>query len=186
LGAIDDRVRSRRVFGRVCPRSSREKSLSLRTKESLRQELAGLIAADLSTRSRAHRAACEAATHDEAKPENDKDTRALEQSYLARGEAKRVEELRAALAEVQSMPVRPLAPTEAAGAGALVSVDEGETTQLFWIAPHGGGARLDGGDVHVVTPRSPVGRALIGKRIGDVCEIAVAGKTRELTIAAIR
>ena len=45
------------------------------------------VAADLASLQRAHRATVEGATHEEAKPENDKDTRALEQSYLARGQS---------------------------------------------------------------------------------------------------
>jgi hypothetical protein len=63
------------------------------TKSTLKQELVALLAADLETAERAQQAAREGATHEEAKPENDKDTRALEQSYVARGQAKRVEEL---------------------------------------------------------------------------------------------
>jgi len=55
------------------------------TKPTLKAELLALLAADLDTLERAHRATTEGATHEEAKPENDKDTRALEQSYLARG-----------------------------------------------------------------------------------------------------
>jgi len=43
--------------------------------------------------SSAQRTVVEGATHEENKPENDKDTRALEQSYLARGQAQRVVEL---------------------------------------------------------------------------------------------
>jgi len=155
-------------------------------KEDLRQALADLIAADLATRARAHRAASEAATHEEAKPENDKDTRALEQSYLARGEAKRVEELRAALAEVRSMPVRALLPTDPVGVGALVTAKEGGTAQHLWIALHGGGARLGASSIQVVTPKSPMGRALMGMRVGDDCELAVAGRTRVLTIVGVR
>ena len=46
-----------------------------------------LTAADLATLEKAQHATQAAATHEEAKPENDKDTRALEQSYLARGQA---------------------------------------------------------------------------------------------------
>ncbi|MGA3123598.1 MAG: GreA/GreB family elongation factor [Polyangiaceae bacterium] len=155
-------------------------------KESLRRELAELLTADLATRSRAYRTASEAATHEEAKPENDKDTRALEQSYLARGEAVRVEELRSALAEVQSMPLPRLSPMDPVGLGALVSVDEAGTSGHLWIAPHGGGARLGAGKIQVVTPKSPMGRALIGKRAGDDCEIMVAGRTREIAILAVR
>ena len=159
---------------------------ALASKESLRQALAALVEADLETRTRAHRAAIEAATHPEAKPENDKDTRALEQSYLARGEAARVEELRAALAEVRSMPVRALVPTEPIGLGAIVSVEEAGVTHDVWIAPHGGGARLGAGTIQVVTPKSPLGRALVGRRIGDECELVAGGRSRLLTIVGAR
>jgi hypothetical protein len=48
----------------------------------------------------AHKTTKDAATHEEAKPENDKDTRALEQSYLARGQAQRVLDLQAAVHDV--------------------------------------------------------------------------------------
>ncbi len=156
------------------------------SKTDLREELASRIRTDLETRSRAHRAAREAATHDEAKPENDKDTRALEQSYLARGEAMRVEELQSALNEVQSMPVRDFSSADPVGLGALVSVEEGGGTQQLFIAPHGGGTRIAGGTIQVVTPKSPVGTALLGKCAGDECELVVAGKTRELAIIAVR
>ena len=52
------------------------------TKQALKTELAALLAADLETLEKAHRATREGVTHEDAKPENDKDTRALEQTYL--------------------------------------------------------------------------------------------------------
>jgi transcription elongation GreA/GreB family factor len=154
-------------------------------KTSLKSELARVLAAQLDTRERAHRAAREAATHDEAKPENDKDTRALEQSYLARGEAQRVEEVRAAVADVEAMTVRAFREDEPAALGALVTTREGEETAYVWLAPGGGGARLAGGVVQVVTPKSPLGAALLGRHAGDECEVVVAGKTRLLTIVSV-
>jgi transcription elongation GreA/GreB family factor len=153
------------------------------TKERLREELATLLAADLETRERALRAAREGATHEEAKPENDKDTRALEQSYLARGEALRVEELKQGLADVQKMPLRALRDGEPAALGALVTVEEEGDPKVLWLAPYGGGSRLANGAVQVVTPKSPLGRAVLGKRAGDECEMQLAGKVRILVIA---
>ena len=79
--------------------------IRLPPKQSLRDELVGYLEASLKTLERAHQASREAATHEEAKPENDKDTRALEQSYVARGQAIRIEELRTNLAEVRTMPL---------------------------------------------------------------------------------
>jgi len=155
------------------------------SKEQLREELARLLAADLATRERAHRAAREGATHEEAKPENDKDTRALEQSYLARGEALRVEELKLGLAEVQNMPLRIVREGDPAALGAIVRAEEDGEPLVLWLAPHGGGNRLAEGTVQIVTPKSPLGRALIGKRAGDECEVKLAGKSRLLTIERV-
>ncbi len=157
---------------------------------ALKTELIAILRRDAAAAERAHRETVAAATHQEAKPENDKDTRALEQSYLARGQAQRVEDLRAAVAEVEAMTVG--APERMRGAsagraalGALVSVIEDDAEATFWIAPHGGGARLEGGKVQVVTPRSPLGQALVGKTAGDECEVVIAGKTRSLEVVLV-
>ena len=158
---------------------------SLPSKQALKDELVRLLSAELDTLERAQQAAREGATHEEAKPENDKDTRALEQSYLARGQALRVDELRNGLADVQHMPVRAFGEGQPAALGALVTADEGDSTLLLLLAPHGGGMRLGGGAVQVVTPKSPLGRALLGKRAGDDCEVVLAGKTRALSIAEV-
>lgn len=154
-------------------------------KQALRDELARIVAADLDTRERAHRAAREGATHEEARPENDKDTRALEQSYLARGEAARVEQLRAALADVQAMPLRSFREEERAALGALVTLEEDGEELVVWLAPSGGGIRLADGRVQVVTPPSPLGRAILGKVTGDDLTVAVGGRTRELSILRV-
>jgi len=154
-------------------------------KLALRDELARMIGADLDTRERAHRAAREGATHEEARPENDKDTRALEQSYLARGEAARVEQLRTAFTEVQAMALRAFLEDERAALGALVTLEEDGEELVLWLAPHGGGSRLAGGRVQVVTPASPLGRAVLGKVAGDDVTVAVAGRTRELSIVRV-
>src|ERR1700722_19685512 len=93
------------------------------SKPTLKAELLALLTADLETLERAHRATREGATHEEAKPENDKDTRALEQSYLARGQAARIEELRLNVALVSALPVK--ASGEApATLGSLMTVEE--------------------------------------------------------------
>lgn len=146
----------------------------------------GLIAAAeaaLAQARSAHAAAVEGATHSEARAENDKDTRGLEQSYLARGHAARVEELEAALVTIAALSVG--APGPRASLGALVTVadDDGARAQ-YYLAPWGGGVTL-AGDVAVVTPQSPIGRALIGRAVGDVAEVQRPGGMRELELVAI-
>jgi transcription elongation GreA/GreB family factor len=155
------------------------------SKALLKEQLVRVLAADLAVRERAYQAAREAATHHEAKPENDKDTRALEQSYLARGEALRLEEQQAALADVQAMAAQATGESGPVCLGALVATEEDGQQALFWIAQHGGGTRLAGGAVLVVTPKSPLGRALLGSRAGDQCEVLLAGKARVVRILSV-
>jgi transcription elongation GreA/GreB family factor len=155
------------------------------SKEALKQELVGLVAADLETAERVQQAAREGATHEEAKPENDKDTRALEQSYVARGQARRVEELRADLLLVQAMVVRPLGDDARVSLGALVEIDENGASSRLLIAPARGGTALAGGSVQVVTPSSPLGRALLGKAAGEDCDVRLAARVRELSIVSV-
>lgn len=158
--------------------------MSSSSKVLLKEQLVRILTGDLAVRERAYRTAYDAATHQEAKPENDKDTRALESSYLARGEALRLEELRAALLDVQAMPAQAFegGPVRL---GALVVTEEDGARGLFLVAPHGGGARLDDGAVQVVTPKSPLGRALLGASAGDDCEVRLAGKARTLSVVSV-
>lgn len=150
-------------------------------KAKLRSALVARLEQDLATAKAAHAAAIEGATHDEARPENDKDTRGLEQSYLARGLAQRVAELEAAVAALPAMSLDAAAQVKL---GALVTVEEEEDERRFFVAAHGGGIELEGG-VTVVTPSSPIGRALLGKREDDECEVAAGGKRRTLVITSV-
>jgi transcription elongation GreA/GreB family factor len=155
-------------------------------KEALKQELIAILRADLETIERAHAAAAKGATDDEAKPENDKDTRAIEASYLARGQAARASELRVALADLGALPLRSFAGGARIALGALVCLIEDEdSTRVVFVAPHGGGSRLSSGSIHVVTPESPLGRALIGKCAGDAFDLVLAKKTRAIEIDTV-
>ena len=152
------------------------------SKQALKAELVTVLEGTLTTLLAAHADATEAATHDEAKPENDKDTRALEQSYLARGQAIRIAMLKAGLAAVVGMSVE---PSEVVRAGALVDAeDEDGKVVRYVLAPDGGGKTLTGG-VQVVTPGSPLGAALVGKRAGDDVELVLAGKSRQLAVVRV-
>ena len=165
---------SRSKFGRV----KKKKPSPERSRRALKAELRAVLEQTLATLQAAHAAAREGATHEQAKPENDKDTRAIEQSYLARGQAMRIEALQAGLAALGTMS---LAEGEVGRVGALVEAEEDGEPVTFFLAPEGGGTRLEGG-VQVVTPASPLGRALLGKRAGDEVELKLAGKTRVLEL----
>ncbi len=150
-------------------------------KTALRAELLALVTSALETARAAHAAAVEGATHTESRAENDKDTRGLEQSYLARGQAQRVAELDSAVADVTAMTIRRFTDDDPIAVGAVVTIADG---QRYFIAPAGGGSTV-GGDIQVITPASPIGRALAGKRVDDEVEVRIGGKTRELEITAV-
>jgi len=160
--------------------------MALPSKQTLKDELVGLLQADLDSLERAYEASREGATHEEAKPENDKDTRALEQSYLARGQARRVEDLRSNVADVKNMPARDFGAEEPVALGAVVCVEQNDEPRTLFLAPQGGGAALHGGAIHVVTPRSPMGRALMGKLSGDDMEVQVAGRVLDVLVMEVR
>jgi hypothetical protein len=129
----------------------------------------------------------EGATHPEAKPENEKDTRALEQSYLARGQALRVTELNEQMQSLRFMPVRSFGPSDPVAMGALVTLEAETDVRSLFLAPCGGGKQLsiDGIVVTVVTPQSPLAAGVLGRKVGDEIEIVARGARREYVIAAV-
>ncbi len=159
---------------------------SLPSKTALRDELLGQLSEQLQHAERAHQATTAGVTHEEARPENDKDTRALEQSYLARGQAQRVVELRTALLQVKSMPLGALEAGAKVRVGALVTTNDEVRQVTYWICPAGGGVKLAAGSINVLTPQSVLGRALIGLELGDVCEVAIAGKPHSLELEGLQ
>jgi transcription elongation GreA/GreB family factor len=128
----------------------------------------------------------EGATHEEAKPENDKDTRALEQSYLARGQAQRLIELRAAVALIQNLPVAIQTAAGCCALGSIVEVEADGRRQTYWIVSAAGGTLLADGSIQVLTPQSPLGRALLGCAVGDDCEVPMGGRLRAFSIVNLQ
>lgn len=127
------------------------------------------------------------ATHEESKPENDKDTRALESSYLARGQAQRVIELTHDLASASALVLRVFGAESPVAVSALVALDDGELEAHYFLSPVGGGLSLDvdGVVVRVLTPASPLGRALIGQGLGSDVEVRTPQGLRQYSIARV-
>ncbi len=163
--------------------------IDLAEKTTLVAELVGRLRAELRTLIAAQKASHEGATHEEAKPENDKDTRALEQSYLARGQAERVVTLQADLdLMTQFRPRMFEGENQAIGLGAVIwTEDQVGKRQGYLLTPAGAGEQLESsaGSIKIVTPRSPLGRALMRRHVGDDVEINSPTGKRTLSIEAI-
>ncbi|MFL5320115.1 MAG: GreA/GreB family elongation factor [Myxococcaceae bacterium] len=105
---------------------------------------------------------------------------------LAQGQTMRSVHAREALDALDSFHVRPMKKGEPIGLGAVVEVEDGDAGRTFFLAPVCGGEELTGPDgdgiFQVVTPASPFGRALMGKRVGSTVEVMIAGEPTEWTI----
>ncbi|MBL9214550.1 MAG: GreA/GreB family elongation factor [Opitutaceae bacterium] len=127
------------------------------------------------------------ATDDENKAEDKYDTRSLEASYLAHGQSKAAEEAAQAVAQFQALGARDFAAGEPVSLGALVTLT-GRGRPAYFVGPRAGGTEVeaDGRPVLVITPQSPLGRQLVGRRQGEAVRLEVNGRREELRIESVQ
>ena len=128
------------------------------------------------------------AIHEESRPENDKDTRALEASYLARGQAGRVAAVEVAIQQLRFLELRDFDADTPIALSALVTVTVEETQRMLMLAPVEGGLEVvaSGQKVQLLNPASPLGRALVGKLEGDEVEVNAGGRKRLYEVDRVR
>jgi transcription elongation GreA/GreB family factor len=144
---------------------------------------------DLDIVQRAAQTAYETATHEENKAENKYDTLGLEASYLATGQARRVEEIRQALVLCQNLILRPYDEQQGIQIGTLLGLaDDNGNQQWLFLGPDAAGLKvyLVGQLITVITPRSPLGKSLLGKFEGDEVEINVAGTRQQFAVTEVK
>lgn len=144
----------------------------------------------IETAIQAQRATSMAATHEEAKAENDKDTRATEASYLARGQALRVVELERGLAQLVSLRAEPWLADRPIAIGALVKLnrlDADTAPEVLLVLPAAPLHQLVHEDlrVRIVTPQSAFGRSLLGKYQGNEIEVKLPQELRSYSVAEV-
>jgi transcription elongation GreA/GreB family factor len=126
------------------------------------------------------------ATDEENKAEDKYDTRGLEASYLAIGQSKKAEEAAEALAQFQALPLRDFTAADPVSLGALVKLGDRDGS-CYFIGPRAGGTEIrhEGGEVMVITPQSPLGRQLMGRKQGDVLQLDLGGRRGECRIELV-
>ena len=109
-----------------------------------------------------------------------------EKSWLLSAQASRLEELQRQLFALENADTRTL---RTAGAGALVAVREigGRKEEIYLLHPEFGGHETDVGGVKVtvISPVSPLGRALVGKKTGEDLEAELPGGVRRLRVLRV-
>jgi transcription elongation GreA/GreB family factor len=156
-------------------------------KRALIDAIVDRLTAELAVYCKAAQAARAEATHEQSKPENKYDTRGLEASYLARGQSRQAAELEASIAAFAKLEAHPFGEGEPIDVGALVELEhQGERT-FYFIGPRAGGTEVEHEkrEVLVITPQSPLGGQLQGKKQGDRLQLNLGGARNHYRVASV-
>jgi transcription elongation GreA/GreB family factor len=158
------------------------------SKQALVTEIQRSLALELEEILKAANSARQAATHEESRAEDSHDTRATEASYLADAQAKRASEIQRLILIYKFLPVRDYSgKDEVISPGALAELEYNGTQAYYFVAPEGGGLimRMDGKAVQVITPNSPMGESIMGRRVGETIEVETRSGTREYKVLSL-
>jgi transcription elongation GreA/GreB family factor len=156
-------------------------------KRALIKKIVARLTDELEVYFRAAQASRAEATHESSKAENKYDTRGLEASYLAHGQSRQAAEIQDAIAAFEKLTVRKFSVGEPIDVGAFVELElNGEKTAYF-IGPRAGGTEVlhDKREVLVITPQSPLGEHLIGRKQGDVLKLKLAASQNQCRVTMV-
>ncbi|WP_447649554.1 GreA/GreB family elongation factor [Pseudomonas abietaniphila] len=157
-------------------------------KQQVLQRIIERLEIDLDVAIRAAQTAYETATHEENIAENKYDTLGLEASYLAAGQARRVEEIRQSLTLYKTLVLKPFDEARGIQPGDLIVLESvsGVEQQLF-LGPDAAGLKItvDETLITVITAKAPLGQNLLGKFDGDEVEISVNGSRQSFEVMRV-
>ncbi len=116
---------------------------------------------------------------------------AIEYASMARAQKQRAERVYSELKAIEGFRPPALHERSLVKVGAIVEIEDEDSGEgrTFFLAPSGAGMTLlgPGGDGHlsVVTPGSPIGKAVLGRRVGEVIDVTVKGELREWQIVYV-
>jgi transcription elongation GreA/GreB family factor len=114
---------------------------------------------------------------------------ALEFGGLAKGQKERADRMAAELSTLATFHPQRLSVRMPITLGAIVEVEDESLGRTFFLAPVGAGIELTGpggdGFLSVVTPISPIGKAVIGRKVGDTVDVVIQDEPREWTITYV-
>src|SRR6202167_5208555 len=143
-------------------------------KQALTRNVLAQLNAELALQTDAANTARDEATNEESKAEDKYDMRSQSAAYLAAGQARLASGIAAAIMAWRTLALRNFAPGEVIAAGALVTLEAKGRLASFLMGPLCGGLEATDGEstATVVTGSSPLGRQLVGRREGDLVQIA--------------
>ena len=155
-------------------------------KSALIDEIIKALQSELETYIRAAKASHQEATAEENRAENKYDTRGLEASYLAAGQAKKVAELEDAVGAFEDLKTKSF-DDSSIDVGALVELDQDGDKNFYFVGPCAGGTEVTVGESEVllITLQSPLGSQLQGRQQGERLELTLAEAKRQVQIVNI-
>ncbi len=156
-------------------------------KRKILDQLALLIEADLNVVIQAAKVAHEAAIHTENKAEDQYDTRGLEASYLAGAQSDRAATLQSDLHFFRTLELKKFSKNDPITATALVTLDCDGKESYYILMPCSGGlsTQYEGKRIQVITPKSPIGEALLGKKVGDQITLQIQKQIRDFDVVNV-
>jgi transcription elongation GreA/GreB family factor len=138
-------------------------------KNQLLKQIVSSLTRSLRVLEGAARASHAEATHESSKAESKYDTRGLEAAYLAGGQARQAREILDSIKIYESLSLKRFGPGEAIDLTALVELEAAGERSTYFIGPKNGGLEIEsqGREVTVITPQSPLGQNLMGKKAGE-------------------
>ena len=127
------------------------------------------------------------ASDEQSKPEDKYDTRGLETAYLASSQARMATETEQALAVYQNLELQKFPAKSPIDVTALVELESNGARTLHFLGPKGGGLELrhKKTEILVITPESPLGQQLLGKKVGDLVKFQTRGPAQEYRVTAV-
>ena len=146
-------------------------------KSAIRDQILVQLRKELALQTRAAQLSREEAISEESRPENQYDMHSQEAAYLAEGQARLAAEIAGNIALYEALAVPPVTADGLVALGTAVAIENGGKLTWYFIGPRSGGLELevDGLSVLVLTPQSPLGRELLGKRLGDTVRVQGRG-----------
>ena len=156
-------------------------------KSALIKKIVEHLSAELALYHKAARATHAEATHEQSKPENKYDTRGLEASYLARGQSRQAAEILHAIEQFEKLPIREFSGSDAIDLGAIVELRRDGERSFYFVGPRGGGTEIvhEKKEVFVITPQSPLGQQIMGKRKSDRLQMEIGGVRNEYKVMSV-
>ena len=154
-------------------------------KTAVLEKIIASLQSELETYIRAAKFSHAEATAEENRAENKYDTRGLEASYLAAGQANKVAELEAAITSFEELKDKPA--NESVEIGALVELDQEDSTELYFIGPMAGGTEVEvaGSEILIITPESPLGSQLMGLETDQKNTLDLAGRKQKVQVKSV-